>query len=237
MKSLLVYVIVLAVVVSGCASSGSSPSTPGKDLPTAGDGSTIEAPKSVKEWMNSGSRKKKKAVKGGILGALGGAGLALIKGKNPLEGALVGAAVGALAGFLVGQRQDKIHAGRDQAIAKIGWEPEQGYVMQIEEVKFESANLKAGDTTELEVTYIVVGPDPKESITVQAYTGVLYDGDYVMGNGPEEFEVPRGGGIVKTLTTVTIPKEAPTGTYAVEALFEEPQGLFEESQTSPLYVT
>ncbi len=199
-----------------------------------------EAPKhqSVKSWLSAQPRKKKGAIKGALKGAAIGLGGALLFGKNPVKGVVAGAAAGALAGYLIGRRKDKIFAARDVAIAEIGYEPSQGYVMRIQEVRFDPPNLQPGETGTMYTKYVVVGPDPKEKIIVQAYTGLRYDESYLTGKGPDKTVVRRGGGIIETSVELTIPEEAPAGSYHVESMFDDPGGKFAESkQRSPVYVT
>lgn len=209
------------------------------NLPTVEDSIDVEGekPQSVKEWINSQPRKKKGAIKGAIRGALAGLAGALVLGKDPMAGIAAGAATGALVGYLVGRRKDKIYAARDAAVAEVNYDPSQGYVIQIQEVRFDPPQLLPGQTSQLYVRYLVVGPNPKEKIVVQSYTGLKYDDNYVFGSGPDKFTVPRGGGIVETTMDMTIPAEAPPGSYMAEAQFEERDGRFKDQGTGPLYVT
>ncbi len=208
------------------------------DLPAVEDEIDVEAKKhkSPKAWLAAQPRKKKKTIMGALKGAGIGLGGALLAGKDPLAGAAIGAVAGALAGYLVGRRQDKLFASRDQAIEAIGYEPSQGYVMRVEEVRFDPPNLEPGGSSEMYVKYIVVGPQPKEKIVVHTYTGIRYDEVYIGGGGPKKFTVPRGGGIVESTITVTLPKDAPGGSYMVQAQVEDAGGRFENTGEGPVYV-
>ena len=208
------------------------------DLPAVEDEIDVEAKKhkSPKAWLAAQPRKKKKTIMGALKGAAIGLGGALIAGKDPLAGAAIGAAAGALTGYLVGRRQDKLFASRDQAIEAIGYDSSQGYVMKVEDVRFEPPNLVPGGSSEMYVKYIVVGPKPKEKIVVHTYTGIKYDEVYIGGGGPKKFTIPRGGGIVETRITVTIPEEAPAGSYMIQAQVEDAGGRFENTGEGPVYV-
>ena len=59
--------------------------------------------------------------------------------------------------------------------------------------------------------------------------GLKYGDDYILGVGPNDFVVPRGGGIVESSMPVTLPGKAPAGPYGVEALLEDPLGRFTET--------
>lgn len=217
MKQGIVGLLVFALLLAGCAST-SSPSGTG----------TQARPNNVKEWMSQQSRAKKGAIVGALLGAVAGAALAGARGQDAWEGAAAGAVTGALAGFLIGKSRDTIYANRDDAIRTAGYNPSQGYVARVEEIRFEPAQPKPGQTANLYVRYLVVGPDPHEEITVRLFRGLKYGEDYVVGAGPNEFVVPRGGGVVESVVPVTLPAKAPQGTYGLEALLEDPEGRFPE---------
>ncbi len=209
------------------------------DLPAVDDEIDVEAKKhkSPKAWMQAQPRKKKKTIMGALKGAGIGLAGALIAGKDPLAGAAIGAAAGALAGYLIGRRQDKIFASRDEAIEALGgYDPSQGYVMRVDEVRLDPPNLEPGGSSEMHVRYLVVGPQPKEKIVVHTYTGIRYDEAYIGGGGPKKFTIPRGGGIVNTSITVTIPKDAPDGSYMIQAQVEDVGGRFENTGEGPVYV-
>jgi len=231
MKKLVCILTVLALSTTGCATTGTATSSRG-GVAAARDQHPL------KSWVAQQSRAKKRAIFGALVGAAAGAVGARALGKDPWAGAAVGAVAGGLAGFALGRRQDELYAGRDQAIEALGgYDPSQGYIFQVQTVELQPPNPKPGEESKLHVRYIVLGPDPKESITVQSYTGVKYDDQYIMGQDEGTFVVPRGGGIVNATSTLTIPKDAPTGTYAVEALFEDSAGRFENTGQGPLYVS
>lgn len=222
--------LIFALLLTGCAttSTGAGP----KNTTTAERGDQHP----LKEWMSQQSRAKKKGIVGALVGAVAGAATAAITGRDPWAGAAVGAVAGGLAGFLVGKRQDKLFGSRDEAVRKLDYDPSQGYVMEVDEISFEPANPEPGDEVVMTVRYLVVGPDPKENLTVESLTGVKYDGEFVMGDGPADFVVERGGGIVESTITLTLPKDAPNGTYALVAVLEDPQGRYGSDGESALYL-
>jgi Glycine zipper len=190
----------------------------------------------LKEWVQAHPRAKQSALRGALAGGLAGMLVAVKTGRSPLAGALIGAATGGLVGFLIGKNQDHIYAGRDEAVRLANYDPSQGYVMRVEQLSFEPANAKPGERATLSIRYLVIGPDPNEKITVNCFRGIKYQDNYILGDGPSSFEVPRGGGIITTTSQITIPKDAPAGTYAVEATFDDPGGRFQQSKSSPLYI-
>ena len=209
------------------ASAPAAASDPGQVPPKASN---------VKEWLASHKRSVKDAAIGVVAGALAGLFAASALHKSKAQGAAIGAVVGGLAGFALGHHRDKLYAGRDQAVQLVGYDPSQLYVMRVEQISVEPANPKPGDSAVLEVQYVVIGPDPHEAIDVNSFRGIKYQDDYIAGDGPQKFTVPNGGGIVTSRLEVTIPRDAPAGTYTVEAMFENPQGRFKQTRSSPLYI-
>jgi uncharacterized membrane protein len=183
-------------------------------------------PANIKEWLATQSRPKSHAIAGAFAGAVLGAVSARLSGGDPWQGAAAGAIIGATVGFNIGKRQDRIYAQRDLAVRQAQYERSQGYVASIEEVGFNPAKPKPGQKATLYVRYMIIGPDPDEKISVKMFRGLKYGEDYIMGAGPNEFDVPRGGGIVESTMDVTLPEKTPQGTYSVEALIEDPKGRF-----------
>lgn len=227
MRHTTALLLICALAVSGCATT-TAPQQPASKA------------RNVKEWMAQQSRAKKKAIAGALIGAAIGAATASLSGMSSdevLKHALAGGVAGGIAGFIVGKRQDRIFAQRDAAIRLAGYDVSQGYVARIEQVTFNPAQPKPGQTVTLYVRYLVVGPNPSESIQVKMFRGLKYGDDYVFGMEPNEFAVPNGGAIVESTATVTLPKKAPEGTYSVEALLEDPQGRFSQAiGTGALYI-
>ena len=218
--------LVCTILMSGCAT-----------VPSTQPKATITKPGNIKEWMALQSRAKKRALVGALVGAAFGAATASITGRDTWEGALSGALAGALVGFAVGKRQDRLFADRDHAVQQAQYDSSQGYIARIEEVLVDPSQAKPGETATLYVRYLVIGPDQTEPIKVTIFRGLKYGDDYVFGTEPNHFVVPHGGGIVEATIPVTLPKKAPTGTYGVEALIDDPQGRFGQAiGTSSLYI-
>jgi len=190
----------------------------------------------IKEWVQGNSR----AARGAVLGALGGAVLGALTarahGGSAWKGAAIGGVAGGIAGYALGRNQDKLAANRDQAIRLAEYAPAQGYLLRLDAFHSEPATVAPGGSVTLSVRYLVIGPDPRERLTVHYFRGIKYQDAYLNGNGPTSFEVPNGGGIVSATWTMDLPKDAPAGTYAVEELIEDPQGRFHVTATTPLYI-
>lgn len=227
MKRRLASILICSVLFTACATTA----------PPAN--SAKEKPKNVKEWIAQ-NRSHRGAATGAMVGFLIGAAGAAVQGKKAediLTDAVIGAAVGAMAGYALGKHQDHVFAGRDLAIRYARYEPAQGYVARIEAVSFDPANPKPGQSAKLSVRYIVLGPDPNEALKIRMFRGLKHEDDYVFGVGPNEFTVPKGGGIVESTVELTLSKKATAGTYSGEALLEDPKGRFAQVVgTAALYV-
>jgi hypothetical protein len=212
----------------------------GSACATAPPQATSAKPTNIKEWMALQSHARKKAIAGVVIGALLGVaqgGLAGANNEDLWKHALAGAAVGALAGFAIGKHEDQVFAGRDFAVRHAGYDSSQGYLARVEAVAFNPAQPKPGQAATLYVRYLVLGPDPNESIKVRVFRGLKYGEDYVFGAGPNEFVVPKGGAVVESRVVLTLPKTVPTGTYSVEALLEDTSGRFPQAVgTGALYI-
>lgn len=226
MRERIASILVLALLFTACATT--TPQTAPK-----------QKPKNVKEWIAQ-NRARRSAVTGAIVGAVLGAASGILQGKQGdevLERAIAGAAVGAVAGFAVGKHLDRVYAGRDYAISYAGYDNSQGYIARVESVAFDPPAPRPGQSAKLSVRYLVLGPDPNEALKVRVFRGLKYGDDYLFGAGPNEFIVPKGGGIVDSMVEVTLPKKAPAGTYSIEALLEDANGRFPQTMgTAPLYI-
>ncbi|HEV8435374.1 MAG TPA: hypothetical protein VGR95_18340 [Thermoanaerobaculia bacterium] len=230
MKKGLTSYLIAALLVAGCATAP----------PQTKTNATKAKATNIKEWVMSQNRTHRNAIIGAAIGTAFGALAGVASGGNRdeiLRKAIAGGVVGAVAGFAFGKHQDKVYAGRDLAIQRANYDVAQGYVARVEAVGFNPPNPKAGDTATLYVRYLVLGPDPHESIHVRLFRGLKFGDNYVFGAGPNDFVVPQGGGLVESSVEVTLSKKASVGTYSVEALIEDEKNRFPQViGTNPLYV-
>ena len=206
-------------------------------LPTAPQPPAANKPGNVKEWLLA----HPSTVKTTILGAAGGALLGLLAARghgagSAWKGALIGGAAGGVAGYLVGKTKDRLAARRAAAVQMAGYDPSQGYVLRLESVTSAPATAAPGDTVSISLRYLVIGPDPNEKITIHCFRGIKFQDTYLAGDGPAAVVVPNGGGVVISDSTITLAKEAPAGTYTVEAIVEDSQGGLQQIGTSQLYI-
>lgn len=178
-------------------------------------------PSPLKEWILNQNRAKKTTA----ADALKNAARATVSAGEELWNRIV---ADGLIDLMPVRRKAEIFAARELAIQQCGYEKSQGYIARIEAIGFDPAEAKPGQTTTLYVRYLVLGPNPKERIRIRMFRGLKYGDDYVIGVGPDVFVVPRGGGIVEASMPVTLPEQAPRGTYSVDALIEDPSGRFQQ---------
>ncbi len=223
---------------SECQTAGGQP-TPAEDTPAQEGKQPPAQPQrsgNIKEWVQVHQRSKKSALIGAATGAVIGALIFGGRGGKVWQGAAAGALAGGVAGYLVGRHRDQIFASRDEAVRLAGYVPSQGYVIKIQEVRFDPLSIKPGESATLHIRYLVIGPDPGEAIRVNCFRGIKYQDSYLVGEGPVAFTVPHGGGIVNSTAEFTLPKEAPAGTYSGEAMLDDPQGRFQNLGASSLYI-
>jgi len=229
MKQGIASFLILTLLVAGCATA---------PAPKTVNATTVK-PANIKEWLSQ-NRPRRGAWLGVATGVLVGTLVGVASGGNRddiIASAIVGGITGGVAGFAFGKQQDRLFAGRDLAVRQANYDRSQGYVARIEEVTFNPPNPKPGAAATLYVRYLVLGPNPAEKIRVRLFRGLKYGDVYVFGAGPNEFDIPQGGGVVESSVQLTLPKKVPQGTYSIEALVDDEKGRFQQViGTNALYI-
>ena len=164
-------VAVLSILALSLSLSGS----PARSQEASAEQQEMQAakkPSNIKEWVNA-NRSRKSAVAGAIAGAILGGLLANARGQDVARGAAAGAVVGGVAGYSWGAIATRSYYGRDQAIQMAQYDPSQGYVIQIQSSS-STRDHQAGQSATLHVRYLVIGPDPRETIRIKCYRGIKY---------------------------------------------------------------
>jgi len=227
-----IWLAALAGTPAYCQSQ--EPSGGGDSAAPSQAGSQDQKPKSIKEWVTA-NRSRKGAVTGAIVGGVLGGLRAKLLGQNVARGVAAGAAVGGVAGYLIGRHKDVVQYSRDEAVRAVNYQPGDGYVIRVQEIRFDPQTVQPGQKATLHIRYLVIGPDPKETLEIHCYRGIKYQGSYLTGEDAT-IKVPHGGGIVDATAEFELPSNAPNGTYSAEAQLEDTQGRANQSQSSPLYI-
>jgi hypothetical protein len=198
---------------------------------------------SDKVIIQKSSRVGKNVIQFAATGLMTGAAVGAVSGSkedmqsNMLKGAAVGAAAGAAAGYVYGTIEAKKMRSRDQAVAKIGYKPEQGTLVQIESVAAAPDAFAKGKEAAFETVYTVLTPNEKETIKVCMGFGVvlaaLDEGNDSYKPGQlQEFQIENGGGTFKVNVPLKDTKEYEPQSYkfivGVEAVGKDKK-VFESS--------
>lgn len=156
---------------------------------------------------------------GGLIGAGAGGLLGALIGKDkPLLGAAIGVAVGALAGMAIGYYMDKKEKNATETAQDLNYQPSQGTVIKVEDVRMEPETVRGGDTSKLVVTYALADNDPNKTVQVKE-TRQIWSGDQQLKQiGPVAKN--RNAGTYVTEQEVTFPKDLPEATYTLRGTVE-----------------
>ena len=153
-------------------------------------------------------------------GALAGAGVgALIGGlvskdDHPARGALIGAALGAIAGAVIGHYIDKKQKSAEETATVYGYEPEEGTVVNVEEVAMEPSVIRPGEASKLVINYAILSPDSERAIPVTEMREITTSGKSLKEIGPAVKK--RNSGTYITEQEVTFPANLPEGLYTLK---------------------
>lgn len=149
---------------------------------------------------------------GAMIGGLAGHGY-----ESVLIGAAVGLAVGALAGAVIGNYYDRMERDAVQTARVYNYEPVQGYVVKVEDVRVVPEVIEPGKPSKLMMTYALLDPDTGKPIPV-AEKRTISGTDMRKEIGPRV--VSRNPGTYTTEQEVTFPKNLPEGRYAMRGEVE-----------------
>ena len=162
---------------------------------------------------------------GASTGALTGAGAGALMGaliggdaSSALIGAAVGAAVGAFAGAMIGQYMDRQERNAAQTAQMYNYQPTQGAVIRVEEVRVEPEVIVPGRPSRLVMTYAILEPDPGRRVAVTERRQIISGQEMLKEIGPKV--VDRVPGTYYSEQEVTFPKNLPQGRYAMKGVVE-----------------
>ncbi|SPD73522.1 putative 17 kDa surface antigen [uncultured Desulfobacterium sp.] len=163
---------------------------------------------------NMGATEKGAIVGAGVGAVVGG----LVSKDHPAEGALIGAAVGAIAGAVIGHYIDKKQKSAEETATVYDYQPEEGTVVNIEEVAMEPAEIRPGEASRLVINYAILSPDAEKAIPVTEIREIKSSGKSLKEIGPAVKK--RNSGTYITEQEVTFPANLPEGVYTLKGTVE-----------------
>jgi len=156
-------------------------------------------------------------------GALGGAAVGAALGSiigaatgSASTGAWVGAAagglVGGVGGFLYAQHQNNQIRNAQMAQQTYGYSPGRGNIVAVEQTAVSPSRVRPGDQVKLDVTYTLLTPENQTS-TATIIREVTTGGRQVVQ--PYQVTATNPNGTYSDTAMLTLPKEAPRGSYMV----------------------
>jgi hypothetical protein len=152
------------------------------------------------------------AALGGLIGGIAGHGP-----ESVLIGAAIGMAVGALAGAIIGNYYDRMERDYYQTAQAYSYQPTQGYVVRVENVRVEPELIQPGSTSKLVMTYALLDSSGR-AVPVSERRQIMSGSEMLKEIGPRA--VNRNAGTYTTEQEVTFPKNLPEGRYALKGVVE-----------------
>jgi hypothetical protein len=160
--------------------------------------------------------KHKGAAVGAGVGAAAGTVAGVVIGKS-VAGAVVGGLVGALIGGVIGHYAYDREKSRDQTAKEYSYKPSDGVILRIKDANAVPQTLKAGEEVKLQVTYVVLTPEPQKALVVTETREVTYQGQLV---GRPVVQVQHIDGTYTTTVPIKLPPTAKKGLYRVRVTVE-----------------
>ncbi|HAA04181.1 MAG TPA: hypothetical protein DCZ69_10065 [Syntrophobacteraceae bacterium] len=152
------------------------------------------------------------AALGGLIGGLAGHGP-----ESVLIGAAIGMAVGAMAGAIIGNYYDRQERDYYQTAQAYNYQPTQGSVVRVENVRVEPEYIQPGSSSKLVMTYALLDPTGKP-MPVSEKRQIMSGNEMLKEIGPRA--VNRNPGTYTTEQEVTFPRDLPQGRYALKGVVE-----------------
>jgi uncharacterized protein YcfJ len=127
-------------------------------------------------------------------------------------GTLVGGLLGGLTGGVIGNVIEARTLDRTATAQQYHYTSTQGTMLRIENVEAYPAQIRAGDTVNLNVRFAVLTANAQQTIQVSERRQILLNGSVV---GDSTLQVQRMGGSWTSSQPLTLPKNAATGNYQV----------------------
>ncbi len=154
-----------------------------------------------------------KTATGAGLGAAGGAiAGGLISGRR--KGMVWGGLLGALAGGLLGAYADHKDRSAEATRADANYDPQSGVQLMMKKASVEPKTVSPGQEVDLKMTYVVLAPQSQQEVKLTERRVVQLNGETEIDHGSEVY---RTSGTWSSTQPVTLPANAPSGTYEFKA--------------------
>jgi hypothetical protein len=127
-------------------------------------------------------------------------------------GTLVGGLLGGLAGGVIGNVVEAQSSDRAATSQRYYYSAAQGTMLRIEAVEAHPAQIRPGDTINLNIRFAVLDPNIQHSIRVAERRQILFNGSPV---GDSTLQIQRMGGTWTSSQPLTLPANAASGSYRV----------------------
>lgn len=127
-------------------------------------------------------------------------------------GTLVGGLLGGLTGGVIGNVIEARSYDRAATSQRYAYSPAQGTMLRIEAVEAHPAQIRPGDTINLNMRFAVLAPNIQQTVQVSERRQILFNGSPV---GDSTLQVQRMGGTWTSSQPLTLPANAASGSYQV----------------------
>ncbi len=127
-------------------------------------------------------------------------------------GTLLGGLVGALAGGVIGNVLESRSRDHATTAQQYGHTSAQGTMVKLEAVEAHPAEVRAGETVNLNMRFAVLPANPQQTILVSERRQISVNGSSV---GDTTLQAQRQGGTWTSSQPLTLPGNATSGTYRV----------------------
>lgn len=127
-------------------------------------------------------------------------------------GTLVGGLLGGLTGGVIGNVIEARSYDRAATSQRYNYSQAQGTILRIEAVEAHPAQIRPGDTINLNVRFAVLAPNVQQTVQVSERRQIFFNGSAV---GDSTLQVQRMGGTWTSSQPFTLPANAASGSYQV----------------------
>ncbi|NJD67989.1 MAG: hypothetical protein C3F12_10635 [Candidatus Methylomirabilota bacterium] len=127
-------------------------------------------------------------------------------------GTLVGGLIGGLTGGIIGNVIEARSYDRTTTSQRYNYKPTQGTILRIEAVEVHPAQIRPGDTINLNMRFAVLAPNAQQAVQVSERRQILLNSSTV---GDSTLQVQRMGGTWTSSQPLTLPANAASGSYRV----------------------